>query len=224
MGKLRKNVVVVAGSENIVGRAVVRGCADEGAKVVGLERRFEGFARHDPNAWERGFSEVESEFGSVSVFINAHQILKCKSIAALTPQEFQSDFDDLARASWLAQRAAIMALRRNGGGVIVNITSVLARIAAVDCASLCAAARGILMSTKSAALECARAKDNIVASAVLAGRIEGDPDHWPDGRILSSAPIVSPEDVAAGALFLATDGAAYMTGVEFPVDGGFIAS
>ena len=85
-----------------------------------------------------------------------------------------------------------MALRKNNGGVIINVTSVLARVAATDCAPVCAAARGVLMSTKSAALECAKAKDNIVVSAVLAGRIEGDPEHWPDGRLLPDAPIITP--------------------------------
>jgi NAD(P)-dependent dehydrogenase (short-subunit alcohol dehydrogenase family) len=108
--------------------------------------------------------------------------------------------------------------------VVVHVLSVLARVAAPGVAALCAASRGLLMSAKSAALECARARDGVLVNAVLAGRIEGDPEHWPDGSLLPAAPVVTVEEVAAGVRFMAREGAAYMTGADLPVDGGFLAS
>ena len=214
MGGLSSKVVIVLGAENSVGRAVITTFRNAGAKVIPLT------AVTADEAWAKAFSDVER----FAVFVNAAHSCQAKPIAELDADEFMSVFNSIGETAWLAQKHAVMALRKNNGGVIINVTSVLARVAATDCAPVCAAARGVLMSTKSAALECAKAKDNIVVSAVLAGRIEGDPEHWPDGRLLPDAPIITPEDVAAGVLFLATDGAAYMTGVEMPVDGGFLAS
>ncbi len=215
MGGLSGKVVIVLGAENSVGGAVIATFRNAGATVIPLVA-----LAADETIWAKAFSDV----GRFAIFVNAAHSCETKSIADLDPNTFMSVFNGIAETAWLAQKHAVLALRKNNGGVIINVTSVLARVAAANCAPVCAAARGVLMSTKSAALECAKAKDNIVVSAVLAGRMEGDPEHWPDGSLLPGAPTVTPEDVAAGVLFLATDGAAYMTGVEMPVDGGFLAS
>lgn len=215
MSGLSGKVVIVLGAENSVGRAVIASFQNAGATVIPL-----AVTSADEVVWAKAFSDV----GQFAIFVNAAHSSEAKSIADLAPNTFMSVFDSIGETAWLAQKHAVLALRKYNGGVIINVTSVLARVAAANCAPVCAAARGVLMSTKSAALECAKAKDNIVISAVLAGRMEGDPEHWPDGRLLPGAPIVTPGDVASGVLFLATDGAAYMTGVEMPVDGGFLAS
>ncbi len=219
MNRLRGKVAVILGGENSVGRAAVAAFTAAGAHVVPL-----AVASDDEAIWERSFAQAAARHGRVDFVINATHSCLRKSIGDLSADDFMGEFNRIGESSWLAQKYAVLTLRRTGGGVIVNVTSVLARVAAPDCAALCAAARGVLMSTKSAALECARAKDDIIVSAVLAGRIEGDPQHWPDGSLLPAAPTVTPDDVAQGVLFLATDGAAYMTGVELPVDGGFLAT
>ena len=77
------------------------------------------------------------------------------------------------------------------------------------------------MSARAAALECAKAADGIVVNTVLAGPVVGDHGRcFPASAVLPESPMVSPEDVAQAVLFYATDGAAYMTGTELPVDGG----
>jgi len=220
MGKLAGKAVVVAGTENVVGRAVVAAVAAAGGRV----HEIGAISALDPAAWDESFDQSHSRFGSVDVFINARHMVQSRSIGATSAGQFTSDVFDLAAAGWLAQKHAILALRKSGGGVIVSILSVLARVAAPNAAALSAAARGLLMSSKSAALECARAGDKIVVNAVLAGRIEGDSHHWPDGGLLPTAPPVTADEVAAAALYFATDGAAYVTGAEIPVDGGFLAS
>jgi NAD(P)-dependent dehydrogenase (short-subunit alcohol dehydrogenase family) len=236
MTTLRAKVVLVAGADNIVGAAVVARFGGEGARVVGLRDDDGGgtsgaadtAARAvrplEPASWQAAFEDCHREHGRVDLFVNARQRVRRGDIRDTGGAAFAAAFREVASANWLAQKHAILALRRCGGGVLINVIPVLARVAAPSCAALCAAARGLLMSTKSAALECARNRDGIVVSAVLAGRIEGDPEHWPDGTLLPRAPAVTAEEVASGALFLATGGAAYMTGVELPVDGGFLAS
>jgi NAD(P)-dependent dehydrogenase (short-subunit alcohol dehydrogenase family) len=218
MGRLNGKIAVICG-DNAVSRAVIDLCRCEGATVVPLM-----LSGRDEEAWAAEFARIAAQHGRVDVVVNAVHRSQVASISEQSADQFMSVFDDIGETAWLCQKHAIMTMRKSGGGAVINVTSVLARVAAPGCAAICAADRGVLMSTKSAALECAKAKENIIVSATLAGRIEGDAAHWPDGSLLPHAPIVTPEDVAHGVLFLVTDGAAYMTGVELPVDGGFLAS
>ena len=79
------------------------------------------------------------------------------------------------------------------------------------------------MSARAAALECAKAGDGIVVNTVLAGPVQGDDGRcFPPTDLLPDALPVTPQDVAAAVLFYATDGAAYMTGTELPVDRGML--
>jgi NAD(P)-dependent dehydrogenase (short-subunit alcohol dehydrogenase family) len=217
MGRWSGKVVAVSGADNSVGRAVMDLARAEGATAVSLPIA-------DEAVLGAALGAITRAHGRVDLVVNAARACTKASIAAQSADQFMATFDAIGEAAWLVQKHAILNMRETGGGVVIHVLSVLARVAAPDCAGVCAADRGVLMSAKSAALECAKAKDKIVVSAVLAGRIDGDPDHWPDGTLLPHAPVVTPEDVAEGVVFLAGDGAAYMTGVELPVDGGFLAS
>ncbi|MCS6947591.1 MAG: SDR family oxidoreductase [Steroidobacteraceae bacterium] len=221
MQQLADRTVVIAGVENAVGAAVLRRCTAAGARVAALPEPPDDAL--DAGAWSLRFADCRRVLGPPQIVVNARHFVTRGSIAAVDGAVFGATFRRIASANWLVQQQAVLALRAAGGGTLINITSVLARLAAADCAALCAAARGVLMASRSAALECARAKDRVIVNAVLAGRIDEDPLHWPDGALLPHAPPVRADDVAAAALFLATDGAAYMTGVEWPVDGGWLA-
>jgi NAD(P)-dependent dehydrogenase (short-subunit alcohol dehydrogenase family) len=220
MGDLSNKAVVVAGADNVVGQAVVEAAAAVGGRVHAVT----AIDALDPTAWDAVFSACRGRFGSVDLFVNAQSRVTARALSSTSTTDFAAEFNDVATAGWLAQKHAILALRQSGGGAIVNVISVLGRVAAPAGAALCAASRGLLMSTKSAALECARAGDKIVLNTVLAGRIDGDLAHWPDGRLLPGAPAVTPAEVAAAVIYFITGGAAYMTGAEIPVDGGFLAS
>jgi NAD(P)-dependent dehydrogenase (short-subunit alcohol dehydrogenase family) len=220
LAALQHTVALLTGAENSVGRAIATRLSGAGAAVIPF--------RADPTeeaAWEETVASVLRDHGRLDLVVNAVQDFRRGPIVDTAVADFSRAFDRAGIAAFLGHKYPIGAMRRvKHPGVIITVTTVLARVAAADCAAACAAARGILMMSKSAALECAREKDGIIVSAVLAGRIDGDPAHFPDGRVLPTAPTVSAEDVAAGVLFLATDGAAYMTGVELPVDGGFLAT
>ena len=232
-------VVLITGVTSGIGRATAERFAAEGARVAVLPGNPGGGSDAlDPGAWDRAFARETDRLGGLDVVVNARHYVERAWIEGTDGAAFGAAFRRNASANWVVQKAAILALRRarpdggvadedlarGGARVLINVLPVLARIAAPGCAAVCAAARGLLMSTRSAALECARAHDGLVVSAVLAGRIDGDARHWPDVELLPRAPVVTPADVAAGVLFLATDGAAYMTGVELPVDGGLLAS
>lgn len=239
MTALAGRVALVVGADNSVGAAVRERFAAEGARVAVLPGNPGGGSDAlDQGAWDRAFAREADRLGRLDVVVNARHYVERAWIDVTDGAAFGAAFRRNASANWLVQKTAILALRRSRPGgdtgdeeptrggtrALINVLPVLARIAAPGCAAVCAAARGLLMSTRSAALECARARDGLVVSAVLAGRIDGDPRHWPDVELLPRAPVVMPADVAAGVLYLATHGAAYMTGVELPVDGGLLAS
>jgi NAD(P)-dependent dehydrogenase (short-subunit alcohol dehydrogenase family) len=215
--------VFVAGVDNAVGRAVATLFRAGGTTV------FEAGATApidvlDAASWREALERCADSPGPPAIVVLARHHVTRSKLDSTSRGAFEASFVDHGTAGWLAQQQAILALRAAGGGVLVHVLSVLARVAAPGVAALCAASRGLLMSAKSAALECARARDGVVVNVVLAGRIEGDSDHWPDGSLLPRAPVVSVDEIAAAVRFMACEGAAYMTGADLPVDGGFLAS
>jgi len=238
--KLSGRTAIVTGVENVLAAAVARRFVAAGARVVlvDTDRAAAGRLRAQlapretaalavsadlmtDAGWVEAISACGNAFGPVDLLFNGVQAFRSVSIADVDAAEFGDLFDQVAVSAWLGQKHVIGAMRAGGQrGSIINLVSALAQLGVPDCAALAAAARGVLMSTKSAALECARDGAGIVVNALLVGRVDGDPLHFPGALALPDARPVDPERVAAAALFLATDGAAYMTGAELAVDAG----
>lgn len=215
--------VFVAGVDNAVGRAIATRFRAAGAAVFEAEAEAP-LDVLDPASWREALERCTASLGPPGIVALARHRVPRSNLDSTSRAAFEASFVDLGTAGWLAQQQAILALRAAGGGVLVHVLSVLARVAAPGVAAPCAASRGLLMSAKSAALECARARDGVVVNVVLAGRVEGDAEHWPDGSLLPTAPVVTVDEIAAAVRFMACEGAAYMTGADLPVDGGFLAS
>lgn len=125
-------------------------------------------------------------------------------------------------------RAVIPAMRAAGGGSIINISSICGAAAVPGIAAYHAAKGAVLTLTKNAAIT--YAPDLIRANAILPGWIAtpmtaGQTDEM-NGVFLDATPLGrpgSPADIAGAAVFLASDEAAFITGVDLPVDGGYLA-
>jgi NAD(P)-dependent dehydrogenase (short-subunit alcohol dehydrogenase family) len=131
---------------------------------------------------------------------------------------------------WLCMKHEIPPMLRHGGGAIVNTASALGLIGAAGAGAYVASKHGVVGLTKSAALECAQ--QNIRVNAVCPGYVRTPMQgKWfatteqPDW-VIADHPIGrfgAPEEVAAAVVWLCSDAASFVTGVAFPVDGGWVA-
>lgn len=205
-----------------IGDACVTALLAEGVRVYATQHSdvTERFDQLSDTGWAALMQRCLAELNGLDIFICCAPREQGVSIADTSLARFRELLYRSALAAWLGQKHAIMAMREHSQrGVIVHITSVLARAAADRAAAQCAAEAGILMSSKAAALECAKAEDGIVVNTLLAGPIEEDGAD----RLQQGNTRVEAADVAAAALFLVSDGADYMTGTELAVDAGWLS-
>lgn len=226
MSDLSNKVAFVANANSAIGRACVASLASAGAKICvsGAAGRDADLAvdvdPRDPDAWDAAFKTCIETLGSMDVLVIPTAATSATSIEETPLKDFVSSHRSMAVPAFLAQNRGIVAMRTTGqGGAVVHVIPAAARSGLDGAVAACAASAGILFSSKSAALECAKAKDGIVVNAVLVGPVAGEPP-LPYPEHVTAVP---PQAVADAVLFYATDGAVYMSGMDLPVDGGFLA-
>jgi NAD(P)-dependent dehydrogenase (short-subunit alcohol dehydrogenase family) len=165
-------------------------------------------------------------FGRLDVVVNCAGILRQSPLATTSEAEWQEVLNVNLTGAFLVTRAALVALRAEGGGSIVHIASRAAIRAKEHHGAYSAAKAGILQLTQMAALEGAphRIRVNCVCPGVVdtpmtrGGYEESAFDSW--SRVCPLGRPGTPEEVAKAMLFLASEEAAFITGVALPVDGG----
>jgi NAD(P)-dependent dehydrogenase (short-subunit alcohol dehydrogenase family) len=137
------------------------------------------------------------------------------------------------KGPFLMSRAALPAMRKAGGGAIVNIGSILGLIAMKDRAAYCASKGGVTLLTKAMALDHAHEKIrvNCICPSLVETELVQGLFASAAGAALKQARVATlplgrmgkPEDVAEMAVFLASDEASWVTGTAIPLDGGLSA-
>ena len=149
-------------------------------------------------------------------------------------KDYDRLMDTNLRGAVLLARAAVPAMRRSGGGVIVNVSSEAGLVAVPGQLAYNVSKAGLLMLTRSIAAD--HAKDGIRAVSVCPGttktplveraiRSAADPEEH-ERWLASSRPanrLGTPEEIAAAIVFAASSEAGYMTGSEIVIDGGYTA-
>jgi cyclopentanol dehydrogenase len=246
--RLTGKVALITGAARGMGEAEARIFAQEGARVIvadvldtegqrvagEIDRAQAGCAEYVhldvtlASDWENAVATAERSFGALHVLVNNAGILSFAGVEQTTEAEWQRIIDVNQKGVWLGMKAAAPALRRAGGGSMVNISSIYGLIGSGGAAAYHATKGAIRILSKTAAAEFAPA--NIRVNSVHPGIITTpmvEPLAQDLRKNIASAGCIKregrPEEVAYGVLFLASDEASYVTGAELVIDGGYTA-
>jgi cyclopentanol dehydrogenase len=248
--RLAGKVVLISGGARGMGAAEARLFAREGARIViadvleaegrAVQAEVEGaggqaaFTPLDVTReaeWQRAVALAVSRFGALNVLVNNAGIGGSSRVEDTTAEAWDQVMDVNAKGVFLGTKAAIPAMRRAGGGSIVNISSQLGLVGMDDSSPQYTASKGaVRLLTKTTALQYAR--EGIRCNSVHPGPIltpmterrRADPAVYQ--RMLSRIPLGrygEAEEVAYAVLYLASDESAFVTGSELVIDGGWTA-
>jgi NAD(P)-dependent dehydrogenase (short-subunit alcohol dehydrogenase family) len=129
-----------------------------------------------------------------------------------------------ATGVFYGMRAAIPALRRAGGGSIINVASIYGPVGAPGYIAYSASKGAVIAMTKVAALE--HAHERIRINAICPGPVRSPMSEHEGDASVDVTPLrrrAEPEEISAAVAFLASDDAIYITGTELAIDGGYLA-
>ncbi len=181
--------------------------------------------------WAGAVARAEQQFGKLDILVNNAGVAQQPGgIEDVSTGEWERVLGVNLTGTFLGCKVAIPAMRRTGGGAIVNTSSV-AGLVASKAVAYGAAKGGVRLLTKSIAIQ--HAKDRIRCNAVCPGSMDTEiirqaiPSPEALAERVKSIPLgrlVQPEEVAYAVLYLACDEAAYVTGSELVIDGGLTAT
>ena len=249
MGRLAGKSCLISGGAKGLGAAQARLFASEGARVTvgdileseaarvvdelsgsGADSLLVRLDVTSEGDWSRAVDAVMEEFGALDVLVNNAGIYNRALAEETTLEEWDQVMSVNATGVFLGTRAAIPAMRRSGGGSIVNMSSVAGLVGSRTQTVYNASKGAVRLLTKSTAVQ--YALEGIRANSVHPGVIETDMlsevlrNEDERATRIASTPIPrfgTPEDVAHGVLFLASDESSYVTGAELVIDGGLTA-
>lgn len=249
--RLRDKVAIITGASSGIGRAIAIRLAYEGANVVLFARRrelleecakeiidnggntfcFTGDVTLDNDVKECVKSSLE-RYGKIDVLINNAGAEIFSPLAMTSNEEWIRLVDiNLGGVIRFIQNVQKYMAKSPNGGVIINISSVNGIVGVAGSSIYSMTKGGLISLTRSLALELAPRK--IRVNAIAAGMVESDMMQRIASRLGSQQierirqmhPLGfgTPEDIAAGATFLASDDAKWITGSVLVIDGGYTA-
>ena len=250
MGRLDGKVVLISGGARGQGALEAELFTSEGASVVfgdvlddegrSVERRIaeEGgeavYVHLDVTSdsdWTAAVDIAESRFGKLDVLVNNAGIANAEKIEETSEELWDRIMEVNTKGVFLGTRKVLPAMRRAGGGSIINVSSIAGILGRALTGSAYSASKGAVRTfTKTTAIQ--HASENIRCNSIHPGPVDtpmlsgisDNPDilaarteEVPLGRLGRS------RDIAYGALYLASDESVWITGIELIIDGGITA-
>ncbi|HXV23596.1 MAG TPA: glucose 1-dehydrogenase [Alphaproteobacteria bacterium] len=250
--QLKDKVMIVTGATSGIGEAVAKAAAAAGARLMLTGRSAErgervrmdcgaaaqllscditqaGFA-------ERLVDETVRRWGRLDILVNNAGVIHRHTAETATDEEWDHVMAVNVTAVFRLSRAAIRVMKRNGGGVIVNIGSDWALVGGRNAFAYCVSKGAVAQMTRAMALD--HAHENIRVNCVCPGEIDTPMTasgiahrgltHEQGLKLLAAeiplGRVARPDEIAKAVLFLASDDSSFMTGAMMSVDGGSTAA
>jgi cyclopentanol dehydrogenase len=249
MDRLKGKVALISGGARGQGASEARLFAAEGAKVVIGDVRDDLCKKtaDEINAktgartvvafhldvtraadWRAAVDVCEREFGGLDILVNNAGIANLKGIEETSEEEWDSIVNINQKGVWLGMKAAVPAMRKRGGGSIINISSIFGIIGSAGSAAYHGTKGAVRLLTKAAAVQYAPEKirvNSVHPGVILTPMVDIIPraDLQPTIDLAPMKRGAQPEEVGWCVVFLASDEASFVTGSELVVDGGYTA-
>ncbi len=247
--RLEGKVALITGGARGQGAAEVRLFAQEGAKVVigdilddeggrlaaeigeaGGDALFVHLDVTSEDQWRDAVAAAISSYGKLDVLVNNAAVWRRGLVEETTGEHWDSIMEVNAKGVFLGTKLAIPEMRKAGGGSIINISSVAGLQGSLTSTAYGAAKGAVRLLTKSTAIQ--YAGEGIRANSIHPGAIDTAMGEqvWPNAEtreeVIARTPVGRmgvPQDIAFGALYLASDESSFVTGSELVIDGGMYA-
>ena len=255
-GRVAGKTALISGAATGLGQSMAACLAAEGARVAvadidtargndvvaeiqsaGGEAIFVSLDVTDEEAWRAAVAAVESAYGRLDILVNNAGIAIAESVDKMSLKDWRAVMAVNIDGVFLGTKHAVAAMRRAGGGSIINISSILGLTGEEKLSAYCASKGAVRLFTKAVALECGRDGSGIRVNSIHPGYIHtammedtcrrdyGDIAKGLAelGKLHPIGRVGEPEEIAAGVLSLASDESKFITGSELAIDGGYTA-